>query len=152
MNELSEKETASRVHEYSKGKSNKNILNNLRLMVLIRRITKTEILWLWVYDRYGYGCTTGVDTGIPLERKRAYVRVSNGNFIVTRIILVATSDHLPSHPTNKDEIVTGFIKAHQCGVLMVLAGLPQINFISPGQVGITSTDYCHTSLSLTVMH
>ena len=73
-------------------------------MALIQRITKTRILWLQVYDRYGYGRTTGMGTGILLEWKRAYVRASNGNFIVTRSVLVATSDHLPSHPTNKDGV------------------------------------------------
>ena len=41
------------------------------------------------------------------------------------VLLVATSDHLPSHPTNKDRRVqAGFIEVYQCGVLMVIVGLP----------------------------
>ena len=44
----------------------------------------------------------------------------------TEVLFMATSDRLPSHPTNKDGRATdscfGLIGPRQCGVLMVIAG------------------------------
>ena len=41
------------------------------------------------------------------------------------VLLVATNDHHPSHPNTKDgRVQAGFLEVHQCGVLMVIAGLP----------------------------
>ena len=44
----------------------------------------------------------------------------------TKVLFMATSDRLPSHPTNKDGRATdrcfGLVGPRQCGVLMVIVG------------------------------
>ena len=35
-----------------------------------------------------------------------------------------------------EEPQAGFMEAHLCGILFVIAGLPQISFIAPGLFGV----------------
>ena len=42
--------------------------------------------------------------------------------------------------TKMEERQAGFTEAHQCGLLMVIAGMPWINSISTGQVGVISSE------------
>ena len=70
----------------------REIPNDLHLLVLIRRCTKTGVLWLWaylwcllvrVYDRYGYRHTIG--TGMGVRRLQVQVYRWNGKGIRTSI-------------------------------------------------------------------
>ena len=58
-------------------------------------------------------------------------------------LFVATSDHLPSHPT-KDGRATdscfALIGAHQCGVLMVNAGWPAVSKFTPSETLVVSRE------------
>ena len=64
-----------------------------------------------VFDRYGYGRTMGMGTGVPLERKRAYVRVSKG-IIVTCIVPLMNTQHCVSHKLAHHEYLIHYDSLH----------------------------------------
>ena len=52
------------------------------------------------------------------------------------MLFAAIWDRPVIQQTTMEEPQAGFMEAHLCGIVFVIAGLPQISFIAPGQVGV----------------
>ena len=52
------------------------------------------------------------------------------------VLFAAIWDRPVIHQKKMEEPQAGFMEAHLCGILFVIAGLPQISFIAPGLDGV----------------